>query len=139
MAEVGGGEKRAKQIAAIHLDIEELASVEMAKRQIASDEAGLAQLGERECRTCGRGLIGENAILERRATKIGMRKAAFDETASDELRLRAGSISPVDARKILAIDGISFGECALKLLGCHLSNPIMMSAASYQGSSRWPT
>jgi len=32
MGEVGGGEARAKQIAPIHLDVEQLASIEMAKR-----------------------------------------------------------------------------------------------------------
>jgi len=39
----------------------------MAKRQVASQQARLAQLAEREDRATERGLIGEDAILEHRA------------------------------------------------------------------------
>src|SRR5208283_2429736 len=99
MTEVGVIETRAQQIAAVHLDREQLASIEVAERQIASEEAGLAQLAKREGRARRSGLVGEDAILERRAAKIRVGKAASDEAASQELRAVASSVFPIDLGK----------------------------------------
>jgi hypothetical protein len=82
----------------------------MTERQIASNEARLAQLAEREGRAYRCGFIGEDAILEDCAAKIGMRKATSDEAAAKEVRAVASSILPIDLRKI----GILNRRAALK-------------------------
>jgi hypothetical protein len=121
MAEVRAGEPRAEQVAAVHLDREEFAPIEMAKRQIASNEAGFAQFSEGERRSDRRALIGEDAVFEGGGAKVGMRESAFDEAASEEFRLGARGIFPFDLGEIRIFYRISFIERRLKLFGRHAS------------------
>jgi hypothetical protein len=50
VTEIGMTKARAQQIAAVHFDREQLASIEVAKWEIASQEARLVQLPEGESR-----------------------------------------------------------------------------------------
>jgi hypothetical protein len=89
----------------------------MAERQIASNEARLAQLAERERRAYRCGFVGEDAILECRAAKVGLRKAAADEPAAKEAGAVASSILPIDRRKIGIFHGRAALKCGMKFSG----------------------
>jgi hypothetical protein len=120
VAEVGMIEARAQQIAALQLDRKQLAAIEMTEREVAADEAGFTQLAEGESRTDWCGLVGEDAVRETCAAKVGMRETTADETATEEALAIALGVLPFDLREVRVFDRQSLREGSLKLDSCHL-------------------
>ncbi|OJW31370.1 MAG: hypothetical protein BGO51_22990 [Rhodospirillales bacterium 69-11] len=145
-ADLGSAQVRTIEFRAVelHVDGEQVRSLESCERQVAAQEADRLQVRERKAAT-GRGLaaVDEDAILERRFPQLRMREAAAQEAAPGKARARQprvaepnvgepavaersilmGAILPIQVAEIGVFDRLAPGQALLQDCRVHVMPP----------------